>query len=521
MTCLLAGGAVWAGLCLAWPLAGTLGETLTSTQWAEAMIGPRRLGLLTRGGIIALASAALAQILGTGLAAGMIGARASIQRGVTIWLGLVVLLTPPYIYAYAWSLLLLPGGVMVGATGALQWPPWLVHEGRAIWCLGTWLTPVAAVLLASGWRIAGRSAYTLTLPDATPLRALWRGAAGAMSPWLLVSMIACTLLSSTEHTVCDLCQAPTWNTELLAEIQNRRVPAGLLAWPQMAIVGFLLLGLWPFRNRLRQSLHDLADWDAADEVGGRMKPWGHVTRLLATSGVCVLLLLPMLILLGNLREVDALARTWISFPHEWPDGLLCAGGCVIISAWLALAVDYILTHPRRHIIPRLVCKLVIALALIAAILPPAVIGDAFLVAYLKWPIISDYWPVLSITTAARFVIIMILALRISGRGRGMDLSSVATTDGADWAGAYLRVRLPLCLPALGGAAVIVGLLALLEVPASLLVRPPGLESVALTLFNHMHYGRADEIVALSLYVLLFVALGVGGWGLLRRATVRE
>jgi ABC-type Fe3+ transport system permease subunit len=52
----------------------------------------------------------------------------------------------------------------------------------------------------------------------------------------------------------------------------------------------------------------------------------------------------------------------------------------------------------------------------------------------------------------------------------------------------------------------VGVLALTEVPATYLVRPAGVESVAMTLFNEIHHGRNDVIVAMSLYVM--VAVGV-------------
>ena len=58
--------------------------------------------------------------------------------------------------------------------------------------------------------------------------------------------------------------------------------------------------------------------------------------------------------------------------------------------------------------------------------------------------------------------------------------------------------------AVGG--IVTGLFSFTEVPATLLVCPPGVKNVALTMLNNIHYGRNDEIVAMSLYLMLLVAV---------------
>ncbi|MGD8450615.1 MAG: hypothetical protein PVJ57_02255 [Phycisphaerae bacterium] len=505
----LAAGLV--ALCFVCPLATVLREIVTASDWSEAALGPRRWGLVLRGIIIAGGAGLLAQILGAGLAAGLTVERRTRTGGLTVWACLLILLTPPYIYAYAWSLVVLPGGVVTGAAGGTRWPAILAHEGRAIWCLGTWTAPVAAAVLATGWRLAGRAAYRLALLDATPTRAWWHAARSPMLSWLAISLVVTSLLSITEHTVCDLCQAPTWNTEILACIQNQvpgeGTPAGLFAWPLLVLVAALTLALWPLRGVLGRLGSALADWRGVAEATGEDGRRWSGRAWIWWAATLVILLLPWALLVTGLRDAGALRRAWTSFPREWPDGLLCAAGAAVVGLWLAIGVDFVMAAgPRR--LGHLVGGVVLALAAIVAVMPPSLVGDAFAAAYLHWPWLSDHWPVVSIVTAARFALLAIIGLRLAGRRAGRELTGMAATDGAGPLTSYLRVRLPQSWSMLVTCGLIVGVLSLTEVPASQLVRPAGVESVAVTVFNEIHNGRNDEIIAMSLYMMVGVAVVV-------------
>jgi iron(III) transport system permease protein len=512
---LLLGAAALAALCFIWPTAVAAGEVLHTRNWAEAALSARRAGLLARGVLVAGAAAALAQVLGAGLAAGLIAPNRR-WRALSSWVCLVVLLIPPYIHAYAWSLVLLPGGSFVGAAGAILWPPWLVHEGRAVWSLATWTAPVAAIVLAAGWRAAGRPAFALALPDARSGKALLRGAFPAMRPWIGLGLILTGLLAITEHAVSDMCQVQTWNTEVLSLVQSWNAPGLLLGWPMFALAGLLLIAATPFRGALRGLLEDLAGMRAAQEVAPVRRRAGRIAAATATIGAAGVLLLPWIILVFELTDWAALGRTWSSFPRDWPHGLRYAAVAGLISLWMALGIDLWLSVAvkRRW---RAAAWLIVALATCAAIAPPATIGDSFAAAYLRWPAISNHWIVVSLTTAARFAIIPIVGVRVAAAAHA-DLSRMAAVDGADRVSAWCQVRLPLSLPVALPCAAITALLALTEVPASQLVRPAGVESVALSLFNHIHYGRNAEIIAMSLYLMAFVAIAVALIQVLGRTT---
>jgi len=494
-------------LCFVWPAAAVLGELLDPQAWSEAALNARRIRLLGRGVGIATAAALIALVLGAGLAGGLAGDRPAWLRSLSVWTGLVVLLTPPYIYAYAWSLALMPKGLSLGAPGAIWFPPWVIHEGRAAWCLGTWTAPVAAAVLANAWRVAGRPAYRLALTDATAWQALRKGALPAMRPWLAIALLIPALLALTEHSVCDLCQAPTWNTEVFAVLQTVGAPGPILAWPLVAIVAAFWLVLWPLRGHVVRFVEDTAGLHSPDSATPTATAGPRAARSLAAAAAAILLV-PGLILIAALRDPRALLTMWESFPLEWPHGLRQAAACAAVTVILAIGVDAAASAGRR--LSRTAGRTVLVLAAIAAIVPGALVGDAFAAAYVRWPAVGDRWVIVSLVTAARFAIVPMLTLHLAGRAIDPDLMHLANLDGAGRASAYFRVKLALCLPALLIAAATAGLLALTEVPASHLVCPAGVRSVALRLFNDIHYGRNDEIVAMALYLMLFLAAVVAG-----------
>ena len=502
----LLGAAALAALCFIWPAAVAVHETLGTRDWGAAALTGRRLGLLVRGVTVAGAAAVLAQVLGAGLAAGLNAPRRR-WRSLSTWVCLVVLLMPPYVCAFAWSLVLLPGGSFIGAAGAVRWPAWFAHEGRAVWSLATWTAPVAAIVLAAGWRAAGRAAFALALPDGGTVKALVYGALPAMRPWIGVGLILTGLLAVTEHAVSDLCQVQTWNTEVLSLVQSWSARGLLLGWPMFTLAALLLLAALPFRHVFRTLLENLAGFETMEARGATWGGAGRVARVasIVSAGI---LLLPWAILAFDMADWAALGRTWSSFPRDWPHGLRYAAGAGLVSLWLALGIDLWLNlaGKRRW---RAAAGIIILLAACGAISPPAAMGDAFAAAYLRWPGISDHWCIVSLATAVRFAIIPIIGMRIAAAADA-DLGQMAAVDGADRVSAWWYVRLPLRLPMALACAALVALLALTEVPASQLVRPAGVESVALALFNHMHYGRDAEVIAMSLYLMAFLALTVGG-----------
>jgi ABC-type Fe3+ transport system permease subunit len=491
--------------------------------WSDAGLTPRRWGILLRTVAVAAGAALVALSIGAALAVGIVSRR-SWKRALTRWLCLVVLLTPPYIYGYAWSLPLLPGGLNVGPVlgGSVQ--GWLATWGRALLCLGTWLAPVAAWILALGWQRAAAPAQRLARLDAPEWRGLRRAALGALWPWVLLAGSVCTLLALTEYSVCHLCLLQTWNTEVLAAAQGAPYAgaATVLAWPLLVMVAGLV-ALTQLQTRRLATASEVADQLAADAwtLGGGGAGSSRGNFAIWLVGLAVIGA-PFGLLLLQLNEWRAFVTVWQVYPADWPLTLLSAGMSGLFAVILGFGVAALLSRPGPHRAkvdsPRsgLMLIAVGSLTIVGLVLPPAVLGDAFSAAFVQWaarfePLASvgDHWPVVSLLGFARYAALAFAAAALAVPHRD-SLREAAELDGASWVQGLLRVTWPRVWPGLLSAGVLVSVLSLTEVAATQMVRPPNVPNLAVTLLNAIHFGRQDQVIAQCLYVVLLVGAACGG-----------
>ncbi|TWT44780.1 hypothetical protein RAS1_11970 [Phycisphaerae bacterium RAS1] len=500
---LLVAATAVAGLAFAWPLVVAASELWACDDWSIAVPGLRGWGLLARGVVVSIAACGVALFLGTMLAAGLVwGVEGRVARLVGL-VSLLVLLTPPYLYAYAWSLPLLPEGIAVAPVN-MRFPRWLTCELRAVWCLGTWCAPIAAGLMASGWRRAGFPAYRMALLDGS----VWRAALAGLKPtrpWVVLAALVILLVSLVEFSVCHLCQVLTWNTEVLVQTQalERAGRSLLLAWPLVAISLGLLVALVARRAMIAEWLADIAAAPAIEGLGDK-----RVARC-AADGVAlcagVVLLLPIVIFVASMRDWTAMGRLWRVYPTEWPGSLLSAGGATLASGVLGLATAWLASISRGgRTAANAAVTAAIAIALVGAALPPAVTGDLFAAAYARLPLIRDQFWIICLVETARFAFIPMIAGALTARVSAAALREAAAVDGAGPPAAFARVVLPEVWPTLAAALAVVGALSLTEVAASQLVAPPGCGNLARTLLNAIHFGRNDDVIALALTVVLFL-----------------
>lgn len=507
-------GAFVVGLgALAWlaPGVAALFDTIRAGDYGSAALDGRRGELLARGALISIEAALLALLLAVPLVIGLErGGR--VMRGLVWWAGAVVLLTPPYLYAYAWALVLLPAGVATSAALGPAWHAWLVTHGRAAWCLGTWLAPLAAMLVHAGWRSGGGAAWRLARLDGAGWAVVRSAVLPVLAPYVALAGLVCMGLALTEYSVCHLSAALTWNTEILAELQAQAAHgrALLLAWPLLLSLGVIAAGVWLLRPWGRAALAALGVLQRdADEFGAVRARADWRGRAAAAAGVLTVLA-PLVILAANLRDATAFGRVWRTFERPWIDSAACAAGAALAALALALAAGLLAATAQRRG-ARAAIMLLLAAAGFGMLAPPALVGDALLAAYASVGLLADHWAIVCVAMVARFGAAALLAQRLAAAGLAAELRDAAQVDGASAEQAFLRVELPLTLPAVAGAGAAVGLLGFTEVAATSLVQPAGVGSMALTLLNQIHFGRNDEVIAACLVVMGAVGLAAGVW----------
>lgn len=502
-------------LSVLWPLMVIGIEMLSVGVWQNAGLDARRLLLLTRGWLMTLAASMVAQLFGAGLAIGLVS-RNSLWRHLSLWVGLWILMTPPYIYAYAWSLPLLPEGLAVGPVLSGDWRAWMSTQGRAILCLSAWSAPLAGFVLSVGWRQV-QPAWQLMLADASSWRVTLGLGFGLLRPWLLMSVGLTFLLVSAEYSVCHLCLVQTWNTELLAAalIAERVGQASGLAWP-LIMTQFLVVGLLlSQRATLSQFLQAVGEMNRNPErAQATIEFKAAFIVWLITQ---VLLVLPMPILLGYLDQPRAFIEVWQVFPRDWPISILAACVAGLLAALMASAASYGLivaqlaqSRGLRRLVRWALSLVVLGLTLMA-ILPPAVVGDAFSAAFVQrggagLRQLADHWVIISLLGSARFGVIAMFLLLLRVNSISHELLAQSQLETAEPLSIWQRVVLPSLWPLflLGGG--LVAILTVGEVAGTQMVRPPSVPNLAVTLLNQIHFGRQDQIIAMS--VTLFAAIGV-------------
>lgn len=504
----IAFGVVAAGLLLLValiPVAAAVVECLRDFDWALAAPTQRMWTLLVRGVGVAAGAAALSVLVGAGLAVGLAARRGTTLGIVTRWLAIAAILTPPYLYAYAWSWPLIPSGVLSIQTLSSPLAAWSATIGRSVACLACWSAPVAAAILAAGWRRTGCAAVTLARLDASGARAMLYVGLRAMGPHLLLAWLVAFVLCVTEFSVCHLCAVPTWNTEILAQAQILPQPGRvmLLAWPLLAIVAGCAVALWALRRPMTDALVGAAESREDADAAGVRAPAPSRGAKLALGLAAVFALAPIVMLAAGIRHVSGVFSAWPTYAGEWRYGLAVGAMAAVFCTVLALAVDLSLT------VRRLRATGVSAAALLAAlaIAPPTLVGDAFLAAYQSTPLLRDHLWIVALVTTARFAAIPVLMLVLAGRQVDPGSIAAARVDRADAWSQYWRVRLPQCRAALAAGVLSAALLSVGEVSASHMVTPPGAQSISVALLNAIHFGRDDQVLTMSLALVAAAALG--------------
>jgi DNA-binding beta-propeller fold protein YncE len=124
-------------------------------------------------------------------------------------------------------------------------------------------------------------------------------------------------------------------------------------------------------------------------------------------------------------------------------------------------------------------------------------------------VVAEGWWILSAGQAARFAGVALVVLRLTGDGADEHLREMAGADGAGPLRAWLHVILPRAWPLVLGAAILVMMFSLTEIPATMVLLAPGVPNFTQRLLNQMHYARDQHVIASCLaLVAAYLAMAV-------------
>ncbi|MGO1056277.1 ABC transporter permease [Crossiella sp. CA198] len=237
--------------------------------------------------------------------------------------------------------------------------------------------------------------------------------------------------------------------------------------------------------------------------------WAAVAGLVAVAGLALGV---VAFSLGS-RLIDGVSR-----PGAWPEVAAAAGSSLSLSL-AGAGLTVLLALPLGLLSARgggRTATVLERLSYLTHSLPGLVIGLSlvFFGINLATPLYQTPW-LLALAYAALFLPLAVVSIAGAAAQAPPALEEVARTLGRPPARVALTVTLPLILPGIGAGAALVFLSAMKELPATLLLRPTGTDTLATELWTHT---TVAAYAAATPYAALLVLLSAGpAWALAARS----
>jgi ABC-type Fe3+ transport system permease subunit/DNA-binding beta-propeller fold protein YncE len=448
------------------------------------------LTLLTNSILLAGGAMILAAVFGffTALFAACSGKRVRI---LLLAAAVVALVLPPFLVVNLWLHLL-------GFTGVWRgFLPFNIYSiGGAIWILALLTWPLTFLLVLGSWQVLENNQL-----ESEPALAGW-----PLVRWLLypvarpalgVGAFITFVLAFNNFSVPAILQVKVFPAELWVSFNttfNYR-EALKLSWPLFLIP--LLLLLWA-RGRS-------VEWprlEGSVSPGLLRSQLGRAGYLLAGAVACFTILfstgLPLAELLGS-------SRTWTEFAPAYRAGQLAVWNSFLMAgagAAFCTGGGLLLWRARW------------GAALWVLFLMPGILLGIGLIYLLNHSWSAVFYQSIGIVLAGLFLRYAALAWSVSGRAMrtlDRDLTDAARLCGASGWELFRQIQWPQVAPQILGIAYITYLLCLWDVETLMFVIPPGRETVALRVFNLLHYGHTGQVHALCAILVFLALMPLAAW----------
>jgi ABC-type Fe3+ transport system permease subunit/streptogramin lyase len=450
--------------------------------------------LLANSLIVAGAATFVALFIGTGAAVAMtVGWKWG--RRLMAAFSIATLALPSFLVTNCWIDLL-------GVNGLLH--PWLpvniFSQAGAIGILTLLFWPIPALALWGAWQ-----KFETIHFEVDPALRGWRvfqfllwPAAKAHFAWSAAIIFA---LALNNFAVPTILQVKVFSSETWVQFNTNLDALGALqmSWPLiLAPVGLLL-----FLRRTQLAWPRETTADAAPILRRRLGMFWVITCIsLCSAALAVSFFAP-------LAQLAATTRTWTELLPAFQAGHMAVLNSILYSAsaaCLALALAVVFGRFRM-----------LGWMWIFFFIPGVLLGIGAVVTFNR-PIFDLFSRTAAIVIAILVVRYFAIAQSISRAALGAvdhEVIDCARLEGAKGLSLFRKIILPQIAPQIGAAAYVVYLLCLWDVESILLVIPPGGETLALRVFNLLHYGHNAHVNALCLLLLLLAILPLFLWGVFK------
>lgn len=478
--------------------------------------------------------------LGVALVSALIGFPLGVARGLfnlplpRLWdlLFLIPFLTPPYIAALSWMLVLQTNGYLQQITG-VNLNDLLFSRSGIVLVMALNIFPVvyfavSRSLLASGQRLA----LVARVHGASPGRAFWHITLPMLSPSLAAGMLLAFTLAIEEFGVPAALGTRAGVVMLTTDIEKKLAdwPIDLSGASMLSVVLVVIaLSAWWLQKKLT------GHQDVTSITGKPTENMGAsagiftlpVVVVFALTGFIAVILpgasMAMSGVLGTLsggvtldnltgghyaalfsQQGDALSALGTSLSLAL--GAACITGVLgLLAAWLVVVQKI----KGRGVLD--------ALSLMPAALPGVVVGVGLILLWNRpfWPV-SPYnsWAILLLSYCCLLLPWPVRYVGSALRQLGGNLEPAARVHGASALQALRFIVLPLVSPAMLAAMLMVFAIASRELVTSLLLVPAGTQTVSVFIWRQFEQGSVGQGMAMATLtlltglVLMLTALGI-------------
>ncbi|WP_312267857.1 iron ABC transporter permease [Pseudescherichia sp.] len=465
---------------------------------------------------------------GVALLSALIGLPLGVMRGLfnlpapRLWdlIFLIPFLTPPYIAALSWMLVLQTNGYLDQLTG-IDLNDLLFSRSGIVLVMTLNIFPVvyfavSRSLLASGQRLA----LVARVHGATAWRAFWHITLPMVAPALAAGMLLAFTLAIEEYGVPAALGSRSGVVMMTVGIEKK-----LADWPidlpgasllSMVLITIALAGWW-LQHRL------VGDKEVTSVTGKPTENQGATLGIAAVPVVMVMGLtgflavgLPglsmaitgvMSTLSGGVAWSNLTPQHYQALFSQQGDALSALGTSLslalaasLITGLLGLLVSWLVVV--RQINGRGVLD---ALSLLPAALPGIVVGVGLILLWNRtfWPV-SPYntWAILLLSYCCLLMPWPVRYITSALRQLGGNLEPAARVHGASALQALRFIVMPLVFPAMLAAMLMVFAIASRELVTSLLLSPAGTQTVAVFIWRQFEQGSVGQGMAMATLTLL-------------------
>ncbi len=467
-------------------------QTLTSGRTGELIVAT-----------VALVVAVTVSATALGTATAWVTVRTDLgSRRLVFTLLALPLVIPSYVGALAYVAALGPRGMLAEVLGIARLPDIAGFPGAWL-ALTVFTYPYVHLLVASSMRRMDRSleeaARSLGAPPARVFRTI---VLPRIRPALAASGTLVALYTLSDFGAVSLMRYDAFTRAIYAQFAGRpnRVPALVLSSVLIVLALLVLLGERAARGRVAPpSTTTRPPVLVHLSRGWRVAAWVGVGAVIV-AGVVVPVTVLGYWLLRGLAEQQALGSVWV----EAARSLLASGAAGVVAVFAAIPLCVLaVRYPSRS------SALVERTSWVVYALPHITVGLAFLtLAARLGPPIYQSLALLVIAYVVLFLPQALGAGEASLRQIPPSLEEASRSLGQSWWSTLRRITVPLMGKGLIAGGALVFLTAMKELPATLLLRPTGFETLAVRIFAAASESLYTRASAAALVLLLVSAVPV-------------